>query len=112
MIDRRTPAALSRRDLGHPVLAARDGDEAVDLIDNPPRRFSVLVTDFHMPGEHNGCDVAAHMLTYHPHVRVFIATGRPDVVDNSCRHVRPYVVVPKPFSFRALVAQIGHLIEA
>ena len=51
---------------GLPVLFAVDGDEAVAIIDNPPRRVSVLLTDFHMPGGRHGCDVADHMKTRHP----------------------------------------------
>ena len=98
--------------VGHPVLLARDGDEAIDLIKNPPRRFSVLVTDFHMPGNYHGGDVAAHMLVRHPHVHVFIATGRPDAAKRACRIDLPVTIIEKPYSLRTLLGHIQHLIEA
>ena len=100
------------RRLGHPVLEARDGEEAIKLIKNPPRRFSVLVTDFHMPGHHHGCDVAAHMAAHHPHVHVFVATGQPKAVGPACQAGVPLTVIEKPYSLRTLLDHIGHLIEA
>lgn len=100
------------RSRGRAVLLARDGEEAVDLIENPPRRFSVLLTDFHMPGNYHGCAVAAHMLAYHPHVHVFIATGRPDAVGSACPPGLEFTLIEKPYSLRTLLAQIEHLIEA
>ena len=98
--------------LSHPVLLARDGAEAIGLIENPPRRFSVLVTDFHMPGIYHGGDVAAHMAVYHPHVHIFIATGRPDAARRACRTALPVTIIEKPYSLRTLLDHFEHLIKA
>ena len=96
---------------GLPVVVASDGDAAAELIENPPRRFSVLVTDFHMPGSRSGCDVAEHMRAFHPHVHLFIMTGRPDVLMASCADGLPFGVIYKPVPLTRLSQRIAHLVE-
>jgi DNA-binding NtrC family response regulator len=98
-------------DYGLPVLSAVDGDAAVAMIDNPPRRFSVLLTDFHMPGSRHGCEVAEHMKTRHPHVHIFLVTGRPDAVRSACKPGLTYDVICKPMGMREVVSRIGHLVK-
>jgi DNA-binding NtrC family response regulator len=97
---------------GLPVVVAEDGDAAAELIDNPPRRFSVLVTDFHMPGSRSGCDVAEHMKAHHPHVHLFIMTGRPDVLHAACPQGLPFDVLYKPVPLSSLSERIAPLVEA
>lgn len=98
-------------DHGLPVIAAADGDQAATLIENPPRRFSVLLTDFHMPGSRHGCDVGDHMKAHHPHVHVFVVTGRPDVLRSFCKSDLDYDVIHKPFQLPHLLDRIAHLVE-
>jgi DNA-binding NtrC family response regulator len=96
---------------GLPVLAVVDGDAAVALIDDPPRRFSVLLTDFDMPGSRNGCDVAEHMMAHHPHVHIFVITGRPDVVRRACPDGLRFDLIYKPVPPSTLCERIAHLVE-
>ena len=93
------------------VVLARTGDEAAVLIDNPPHRFSVLLTDFNMPDSRNGLDVASHMKARHPHVHVFIVTGRPDAVVAVRGAEAAITVIAKPFAPRAMIDQISSLVE-
>ncbi len=93
-----------------PVLVAEDGDAAAALIENAPRRLSVILTDFHMPGTRHGLDVADHARLWHPHVHVFIMTGRPDALP-SHRLAPDYTVVRKPMPMFALMTRLISLVE-
>ncbi len=99
------------RERNIPVHAAENGDVAALMIENPPRRFSVLLTDFHMPGSRHGCDVAAHMHRRHPHVHLFIVTGRPDVLEAHCGSDLQYEVLLKPLGATALISRVEALVE-
>jgi DNA-binding response OmpR family regulator len=99
-------------DEGFPHLIAADGDEAVSLIDHPPKAFSVLVTDFNLPGSRHGCQVADYMVAAHPDVHVFIITGRPDLARTACGGgLSRYAFVDKPFRLDALRMLIEDLIR-
>lgn len=91
-------------DGGFAVLTACNGTEAFDLIDNPPRPIKILMTDFNMPGLHDGCDVADHMKAANPHVHVFIVTGRPDLISATHGDNVEHTVIPKPFELKKLLA--------
>lgn len=97
-------------DAGYDVVEATSGDEAVAIIRAHAHQFSILVTDFHMPGIANGADVAACLRTEYPGLPVVIASGRPDVFKPSWRTELGYALLRKPYVPRELVAIIRHLI--
>jgi CheY-like chemotaxis protein len=46
---------------GHDVCEASTGDAAAVLIETPPKTFTLLITDIHMPGQRDGIEVARLM---------------------------------------------------
>ena len=90
-------------DAGFSVKEASSGDEAADLIRNPPATFSLLVTDIHMPGSLDGLQVAGLMRERHPGMPTIYMTGRPDVVMAAGPLSPEQALFPKPFSPFALL---------
>ena len=93
----------SLRDAGFEVVEAANGDEAIGLIQGGPHRFSLLVTDFHMPGRSDGSAVAAAMRRRRPEIPVVIASGRPDVFDEGLTAKLGYQLLKKPYRPRDLI---------
>ena len=58
------------------VVEARDGAEAVALLDAPDARFDIVLTDMEMPGELQGTDLAARFGHAMP---VVLCSGNPPV---------------------------------
>ena len=84
-------------DAGFEVVGVEDGVQAMKLARAPPRRFSVLVTDFHMPGGITGYQVASEFRNVFPGIPVVIISGRPDVLDPRWQTDQNFVVLKKPF---------------
>ena len=99
----------SLADAGFDVVEAASGDEAVALIRAHAHPYSILVTDFHMPGGTNGADVAACGRVEYPGLPVVIASGRPDVFKKSWRTELGYGLLRKPYVPRELVAIIRQM---
>ena len=102
--------AESLADAGYDVVEATSGDEALAIIRARSHPFSILVTDFHMPGEANGADVAACVRVVYPDLPVVIASGRPDVFKPAWRTELGYGLLRKPYVPRELVALIRRMI--
>jgi two-component system NtrC family sensor kinase len=95
------------QDLGHQVLIARTGAEALALIraGNP---IDLVLTDLLMPGRMNGIELAAAAAASAPTIKVVIATGYPSHPD--LLHSR-LPVLPKPFTRQDLDAVIRALLD-
>ena len=95
------------QDLGHQVLIARTGAEALALIraGNP---IDLVLTDLLMPGRMNGIELAAAAAAAAPAIKVVIATGYPSHPD-LLRSRLP--VLPKPFTRQDLDAMIRALLD-
>jgi len=61
-------------DQGFETIEARDGDEAIKLLDGPDD-FQMVFTAVQMPGEHDGVEVALHARRRNPAVPVLVASG-------------------------------------
>ena len=96
----------SLADAGFDVVEASSGDEAMEIIRTRTHPFSILVTDFHMPGTANGADVAACLRVEYPGLPVVIASSRPDVFKPAWRSELGYGLLRKPYVPRELVALI------
>lgn len=90
-------------DAGFMIKEAASGDEAAELIRNPPATFSLLITDVHMPGTLDGLQVARLMRERQPGMPTIYMTGRPDVVRATGPLGAGEVLFPKPFSPFALL---------
>lgn len=96
---------------GFEVTEAIDGDHAAELIDHPPKPFTLLLTDVQMPGALDGVAVVRRMRDAHPGVPIILTTGRPD----SLRPLGPLRererVILKPFLPSELMREIHDLLD-
>jgi len=94
-------------DLGHHILIARDGPEALALVraGNP---IDILFTDVAMPGGMSGIELANQAVSIQPTLKVLITTGypgHPELLRNE------FAVLPKPFTRFDLELLIRSLID-
>ena len=104
-------AARALRMCGHVVLEAGDGMEALSILDDRTLKVDVFVTDVVMPGM-DGPDWVLRALVHRPGVRtVFISGYAEEALADMQSRVPESVLLPKPFSLRALTetvqAQLG-----
>ena len=100
--------AESLQDAGFEVLEADDGAAAVAFLRLSPERFSILVTDFHMPGDIDGAHVASVARRGSANLPVIIATGRPDILQARWQSELGYQLLKKPY----LPSQLLQLVRA
>ena len=101
----RRPAAERLRELGHAVLEARDGPEALRVLASA--RPDLLVTDVGLPGGLNGRQVAEAARERMPGLPVLFVTGYAGT------SLPPGVeVIAKPFGLDVLVRRVRALLEA
>ncbi len=101
--------AESLEDAGFVVIQASTGDEAISVILDPPATITALVTDFHMPGEADGADVASRIREKWPEMPVVIASGRPDILQQSWQAAFGYRLLKKPYGPRQLIGVLREL---
>lgn len=99
------------RDAGYEVLEMESGDVAVEMLRDPPANFSILVTDFHMPGDADGSQVASRLRERHPGIPVIIVSGRPDILRAAWRTDLGYHFMRKPFLPSDLAKLVGSLVR-
>jgi len=88
-------------DLGHAVIEARSGEEAVQLLRQTPK-IDIVMTDYAMPGM-NGLQLAEAVAVERPGTPVVICTGYAEFPD----FMRPHLPrISKPFDQTALAAAI------
>jgi DNA-binding response OmpR family regulator len=95
---------------GFEVCEAETGDQAAALIKNPPKVFSLLITDVHMPGNMDGIEVARLMRLHHPGLPIIYTTGRPDTFDAVGPLGPKEILVAKPYTPMAIVDVIRRLL--
>ena len=90
---RKTSIAMLQ-DLGHQILTARNGAEALALVKagNP---IDILFTDVVMPGGMNGIELANQAVAISPALKVLVTTGYPGHADLLRGD---FSVLPKPFT--------------
>ncbi len=100
------------QDAGFDVVEAENGEAALALIRDGADRFSALVTDFHMPGRHDGASVASCIRAHSPGIPVVIATGRPEVFQTSWRDEDGYRFLRKPYTVTELIGLLTQVLHA
>ncbi|MCU1265657.1 MAG: two component transcriptional regulator, winged helix family [Acidobacteria bacterium] len=96
---------------GYDVDTAADGESALSLLLDDPRRFDAVVLDVMLPGK-NGFEVAAELRQAGQFVPVLMLTarGRPeDVLRGFESGADDYL--PKPFDLAVLLARINGLLR-
>jgi CheY-like chemotaxis protein len=94
-------------DLGHAVIEARSGEEAVELLRRTPK-IDIVVTDYAMPGM-NGLQLAEAVAIQCPGTPVVLCTGYADLPESTRPHLPR---ISKPFDQAALVAAIDEATRA
>lgn len=102
--------AESLQDAGYEVVDVENGKKAFDIMRRPPKEFSILVTDFHMPGDIDGGQVAARMREAFPDIPVVIASGRPEVLLAEWQERHGYRLLKKPYLPSDLVRLVRTLV--
>ena len=93
---------------GYEVKEARDGDEALDLLDK--FRFDLVLSDVHSP-RFQGIEVLSHLRSIAPDVPIIIMTAS-HYGNLSATPARGVVCISKPLSFVDLGSKIRELIQA
>lgn len=106
----RMTTAIVLEGAAYAVLEAEHGPHAVALIARHPGRFSMLVTDFHMPHGMTGVDLVEHMRPLYPRIPMVIATALPDVIDAGWAVRHAVRVLAKPYSAAALLSLLAALV--
>jgi signal transduction histidine kinase len=93
-------------DLGHEVLQASSGAQALDVLRESPS-IDLLITDFAMPGM-NGMQLIEAARRIVPDLRVLLATGYADLPGGDLDDVAK---IDKPYTQRQLAREIGNLLN-
>ncbi|MGD9627888.1 MAG: PAS domain S-box protein [Pyrinomonadaceae bacterium] len=88
---------------GYTVLAAANGNEAIDIAASYPGKIDVLITDMIMPGI-GGRELAGRLELMHPDIRVIFMSGYPDA-DGTVNSLH------KPFSTDALAQKVREVLD-
>jgi len=85
-------------DLGYTVITAENGAQALELFDNAPDKFVLVLLDLVMPVL-DGPDTAAELYSRRPEVPILVISGiADDDVLKRFNNVRISGFVPKPFA--------------
>ena len=92
-------------DAGFTVMAAHDGLQAVDLLEQHPGHFTALITDFHMPFV-TGAHVVMSMRRTYPGIPMIITTALSHAVTDDWRQHYSVETLPKPYDPETLVKML------
>ena len=96
---------------GYQVLLARDGAEALALVENHREPLHLLLTDVIMP-EMNGRQLYARVSEKYPRIKVLYMSGYTENVIAHCGVLDEGVhFIPKPFTVDALIGKIRELLK-
>ncbi len=97
------------RDEGHFVLEARNGEEALAILDDAEEEFiDVLFTDIQLGGRTDGWEVAEAFRNRKPQIPVIYASGRGH---NPKRSVPGSVFFDKPYLPGEILEACGRLVD-
>jgi CheY-like chemotaxis protein len=94
--------AAMLEDMGHAVITASSGTEALRLLGEGPSVVDLVITDQGMPGM-TGLQLIDRVRGLRPHLPVVLATGYSEVPADSAQD---YVRLPKPFFQRQLAEAV------
>jgi two-component system, cell cycle sensor histidine kinase and response regulator CckA len=94
---------------GYQCLEARDGTEALQVVERAPELHLVL-TDVVMP-HMGGAELARHLSVLRPEVRIIFMSGYTE--DPIVRHVERVsgIFLPKPFTASTLSSKVREALE-
>lgn len=100
------------REAGYEVLAAEDGNAAVEIASKPGLHIDLLITDVVMPGR-NGWEVAEQIQSQRPEITVLFVSGfAPTSLTPSRLPERGFPFLAKPFTPSALLHRVRQLLDS
>jgi two-component system cell cycle sensor histidine kinase/response regulator CckA len=105
-------ASRALREKGHDVIEARDGVQAMRLLEKHPQT-QIVVTDVMMPGI-DGPSLAASISETHPAIKILFVSGYPEdeVRSHLPEAMRDVYFLQKPFALADLVNEIQRLFSS
>jgi len=101
---RRFAARVLERE-GYGVVEARDGAEALELIQQGGILVEVVVSDIVMP-RLNGVELMQALSTSHPHLPVILMSGHAPSALTELGIAAPCAILPKPFPSERLLEEV------
>jgi PAS domain S-box-containing protein len=99
------------RAMGHVVVAAGDGPEALVILGRSAK-FDLLLTDVAMPNGLNGHELAKRATALNPQIRILLSSGHSeDAVLQGAERRRGVAFLPKPYRRAALEQKIAQLLQ-
>jgi two-component system cell cycle sensor histidine kinase/response regulator CckA len=97
---------------GYTVLDAKDGQDALEILEQHPGPVHLMVTDLVMPGM-NGRELALKMTAAHPEIKVLYMSGYAEngIVNQGVLE-EGIVYIQKPFEARVLAYRVRELLDA
>jgi CheY-like chemotaxis protein len=93
-------------DAGFDVLEAKDGDEAIQMLDGMTE-LDILVTDVRMPGRNDGVQVAHHARLRFPTAFILVVTGFAADIEERLKLFDPRICfLAKPYRLATLVSLV------
>jgi CheY-like chemotaxis protein/two-component sensor histidine kinase len=102
-----TTAAMLE-DLGHVVITAPSGTEALEVLEGVASKVHVVITDYAMPGL-NGLQLARLVKMQWPWLSVILASGYAEKIDHTESSIERLV---KPYSLGDMTDCIGRVMSA
>jgi two-component system cell cycle sensor histidine kinase/response regulator CckA len=99
----RVPLAKSLDDASFNVMAAANGTDGLDLLEDPT--VDLAVVDVRLPGRLDGISLVREAKRRNPRLKAIFISGRPPATDVS--DLGPFL--PKPFQFGELMALVAQL---
>jgi PAS domain S-box-containing protein len=100
-----TGTAAMLEDLGHSVIEASSGLQALDALRSDRLRIDLVITDHAMPGM-TGLELASHIRKTYPGLAIILATGYAEIPESMASE-RPLPRLSKPFRQDELAAAIA-----
>ncbi len=96
---------------GFAVTTARNGEEAMAMLDQDGADYRALITDVNLPGKLTGWDVARHAREINDTLPIIYMTGA-SAHDWASKGVPNSQLLPKPFAIAQVVTAVSQLINA
>jgi signal transduction histidine kinase len=108
----REVAAATLDRLGYDTVAARDGQEALAILDS--RDFDLLFSDYVMPGGLNGSQLAHEACRRRPDLKVLITSGylRETGANIDGSQVDGFALIAKPYRSAELATRVREVLDA
>ncbi len=96
---------------GYTVIEARDGESALRIVEDRRERLHLLLTDVVMP-KMGGRELARHLTSRHPDVKVLYMSGYPDDALGEHGVLEPgAVLLQKPFTPQGMADKVRQVLD-